>query len=159
MERIRRTSATAVTALTTIALFAGPAGAAVASPDPAPAPARPAAVAGPGEQEGPGALEGPQSARPDGPVRAIGIVAAPETGSVRAWQEFRVVGSAAELRPGTRIALQQRRGERWVTLPASMETARDGSFALRVALGIKGPNTLRVVGGGQASAPFTVAVR
>ncbi|MER7044800.1 MULTISPECIES: hypothetical protein [Streptomyces] len=141
MERRTRTT---VTALTSAALLAGTMGAAIAVVDPAPHSGRAKTS---GFAPGPGR-----------PERAPLTAKATATG-VRAWQEFRVYGSARDLRPGTRVALQQRQGKHWVTLPASMNTTRKATYRMRVHLGLQGRNTLRIVGGGRASAPFTVHVR
>ncbi|MER5772149.1 hypothetical protein [Streptomyces sp. NPDC001985] len=141
MERRTRTTATA---LTTGALLTATMGMAMAVVDPAPAP---------GPRKG--------SAVAPGPGREGGqaLTARPTSTGVRAWQQFRVYGDAQEMRPGTRVALQQRQGRHWVTLPASMNITRASAYRLRVHLGLQGRNTLRIVGGGTASAPFTVHVR
>ncbi|MFF0450806.1 hypothetical protein ACFYT4_31245 [Streptomyces sp. NPDC004609] len=146
MERIKRT---AVTAITATALLAGSMGVALAAADPAPAPAP--VPAKPSKTTSAGQIAGNERPEP--------ITARATAQGVRAWQQFRVYGAVEELRPGTRITLQQKQGKRWVTLPASVRTGHDGTYRMRVLLGLRGTNTLRIVGGGTASAPFTVTVR
>ncbi|WP_371531074.1 hypothetical protein OG302_38080 [Streptomyces sp. NBC_01283] len=79
--------------------------------------------------------------------------------SVRAWQDFHVYGVARHMRAGTRVTLQQKQGKRWVSLPASVYTARNGAYNMRVKLGWKGRNSLRIVGGGAVSPVVYVTVR
>ena len=67
-------------------------------------------------------------------------------------------GATRQLAPGTEVTLQQWQGDRWVTLPASMNTTHRSTYNMRVLLGLKGRNMLRIVGGGIVSAPFTVTV-
>ncbi|WP_405778894.1 hypothetical protein [Streptomyces sp. NBC_00859] len=88
-----------------------------------------------------------------------GITAKPSVNSVKAWQLFRVTGTTAGLKSGTKVTLQQKQGSKWVTLPASAPTTRSGSYSLGVKLGLKGKNQLRVVNGNTASPVFTVTVR
>lgn len=104
------------------AVVAGSVGTAVAVASPAPAQHRPAAAVAP-------AYSAKSSAK-----------------SVRAWQQFRVRGIAQNVRPGSRVTLQQKLGERrWVTLPASMNTNSRSAYSMRVVLGMKGHNKLRLV--------------
>ncbi|WP_367038995.1 hypothetical protein [Streptomyces sp. Je 1-332] len=79
--------------------------------------------------------------------------------SVRAWQNFYVYGVGRNMRPGTRVTLQQKQGKRWVSLPASVYTARNGAYKMRVKLGLKGRNSLRIVGGRAISNVVYVKVR
>ncbi|MFJ8584701.1 hypothetical protein ACIRD2_08565 [Streptomyces sp. NPDC093595] len=65
--------------------------------------------------------------------------------NVRAWQSFRISGTAKQLKPGSRVTLQQKQGKRWVSLPASMNTNRNARYNLRVVLGLQGHNKLRMV--------------
>ncbi|MEV3987386.1 hypothetical protein AB0J57_00595 [Streptomyces sp. NPDC049837] len=65
--------------------------------------------------------------------------------SVRAWQQFRIRGVIKSLRPGSKVTLQQKQGKRWVTLPASMNTTSRSTYSMRVMLGLKGHNKLRLV--------------
>lgn len=88
-----------------------------------------------------------------------GISAKPSVNSVRAWQLFRVTGTATGLKAGAKATLQQKQGAKWVTLPASTPVARGGAYSLRVELGLKGRNHLRIVSGSTASPVFDVTVR
>ncbi|GGQ09349.1 hypothetical protein [Streptomyces roseolilacinus] len=66
--------------------------------------------------------------------------------NVRAWQQFRVRGVAKNVPPGSRVTLQQKVGDRgWTTLPASMSTNSRSMYNMRVVLGMKGHNKLRLV--------------
>ncbi|KQX91560.1 hypothetical protein AB0K86_28915 [Streptomyces clavifer] len=123
MDWFRRASAAA---LLTAVVLAGAVGGATASPG---VPAPPSGASG----EALPALSAHATAR-----------------SVGAWEEFRVHGSARHIRPGTLVTLQQKQGERWVSLPAKMTTS-SSEYSLRVKLGIKGENSLRIVGGGAVS--------
>ncbi|MCQ0003122.1 hypothetical protein [Streptomyces sudanensis] len=65
---------------------------------------------------------------------------------VRAWQQFRVRGVARDVPPGTRVTLQQKTDRRgWTTLPASVNTDSRSMYAMRVVLGMRGHNKLRLV--------------
>ncbi|MEU3922432.1 hypothetical protein [Streptomyces sp. NPDC029004] len=138
MERFKRAS---VTGIATAAVLAGSVGVAMAVVSPAP----------------PATDTGRDSARPAhaGPT----LTARATTDGVQAWQEFRVYGKARQLPPGTRVTLQQKQNGRWVTLPASMNLTQRSTYKMRVYLGLKGRNTLRIVGGGIASPPLKVRVR
>ncbi|MFJ4189283.1 hypothetical protein [Kitasatospora sp. NPDC089509] len=88
------------------------------------------------------------------------ITAKPSTHSVRAWHQFRVTGTTSGIAPGSLVTLQQEQHGRFVSLPASMHTGHRGAYDLRVELGIKGPNDLRIISGNTAASPvFTVTVR
>ncbi|MGP9022615.1 hypothetical protein ACT1U9_29945 [Streptomyces sp. BR1] len=87
------------------------------------------------------------------------ISAKPSVTSVKAWQLFRVTGATTGLKAGTKVALQQKQGAKWVTLPASVPVAHNGSYSLGVKLGLKGKNNLRIVSGSTASPVFNVTVR
>ncbi|MFJ9927796.1 hypothetical protein ACIRU5_17400 [Streptomyces misionensis] len=87
------------------------------------------------------------------------ITATPSVSSVRAWTLFRVTGKTTGLQAGSKVTLQQKQGTKWVTLPASTPIARSGSYALRVELGLKGKNDLRMVSGSTTSPVFNVTVR
>ncbi|MFJ8768117.1 hypothetical protein [Streptomyces clavifer] len=126
MDRFRRASAAA---LLTAVVLAGAVGGATASPG---VPAPPSGASGEDLTALP-ALSAHATAR-----------------SVGAWEEFRVHGSARHIRPGTLVTLQQKQGERWVSLPAKMTTS-SSEYSLRVKLGIRGENSLRIVGGGAVS--------
>ncbi|MFV2120085.1 hypothetical protein ACE14D_17245 [Streptomyces sp. Act-28] len=66
--------------------------------------------------------------------------------NVRAWQQFRVRGVARNVPPGSRVTLQQKvNGSGWATLPASMNTNSRSMYNMRVVLGMRGHNKLRLV--------------
>ncbi|MBM7173517.1 hypothetical protein JQK87_35055 [Streptomyces sp. G44] len=100
---------------------------------------------------------------PPGPVTKAApratLSAKATAGSTRAWQQFRVHGASTHLRAGTRVTLQQLQHKKWVRLPAQMNTSRAHTYNLRVKLGLKGANKLRVVGGGAVSNVVRINVR
>ncbi|MYR59852.1 hypothetical protein GTY54_27685, partial [Streptomyces sp. SID625] len=61
-----------------------------------------------------------------------GITATPSATSVRAWELFRVTGRTTGLQAGSKVTLQQKQHGTWVSLPASMNTSRTGSYSLGV---------------------------
>lgn len=134
---MNRASRLAITGALATALLGGGAAAAVA----APAPAHIASVA----------------AKKPAPKPAL--TAQASAGTVKAWQEFRVTGKATGIKAGTTVTLQQKRGAKWVSLPAKVAVNKNLSYSMRVKLGIKGKNSLRVVGGNAVSPQFTVTVR
>jgi hypothetical protein len=79
--------------------------------------------------------------------------------SIGAWKPFRVYGSGKNFKAGSRVTLQQLQGKKWVSLPVSMNTDRTLGYNLRVELGIRGRNQLRVVGGGAISDVVVVTIR
>ncbi|MES9509365.1 hypothetical protein ABWJ92_23610 [Streptomyces sp. NPDC000609] len=91
------------------------------------------------------------------PVKAS-ITAKASVSSVRAWELFRVTGRTTGLKAGSKVTLQQKQHDKWVSLPASTNTLRDGSYSLGVKLGLKGKNDLRMVSGTTASPVFHVTV-
>ncbi|MEV6752539.1 hypothetical protein [Streptomyces sp. NPDC051214] len=101
------------------------------------------------------------------PVAGAATTAAPRptltakstTAKVRAWQNFYIYGVGRNMKAGTRVTLQQKQGKRWVSLPASVYTARNGTYKMRVKLGLKGRNALRIVGGRAISPVVFVTVR
>lgn len=109
------------------------------------------------------ALAGVSPTPSDGkkPARATAPVAASASASVKtvsAWQQFRIRGAVKHMPPGTRITLQQKRGKSWLTLPASMNTTRKSTYNMRVVLGFKGHNKLRLVAGRHVVSPV-ISVR
>ncbi|MER7671666.1 hypothetical protein ABTY61_24850 [Kitasatospora sp. NPDC096128] len=92
-------------------------------------------------------------------VVSASITAKPSVASVNAWQLFRVTGTTTGLKAGSTVTLQQKQHGKWVSLPASVQTTRNGSYSLGVKLGIKGLNELRIISGNTASPVFTVTVR
>ncbi|MER7109969.1 hypothetical protein [Streptomyces sp. NPDC000229] len=109
--------------ITAAALIAGSVGTAVAVSSPSSAPNKPAVVG-----------------------TALTTASANATvKSVRAWQQFRIRGVVKSLRPGSKVTLQQKQNRRWVSLPASMNTTSRSTYSMRVVLGMKGHNKLRLV--------------
>ncbi|MFI9587599.1 hypothetical protein ACIHCQ_38655 [Streptomyces sp. NPDC052236] len=135
MERFKRASVAGFATAAVLAVTVGAALAVAAPPPPAPT-----------------AAKAPATTRSALTARAT-------VSSVGAWQQFRVYGKAKHLRPGTQVTLQQKQGRHWVTLPASMNTSRKSTYKMRVFLGLKGKNKLRIIGGGTVSDHFTVKVR
>ncbi|WP_371656515.1 MULTISPECIES: hypothetical protein [unclassified Streptomyces] len=88
-----------------------------------------------------------------------GITAKPSVTSVKAWQLFRVTGTATGLKAGSKMVLQQKQGAKWVSLPAVTPLSSKGTYSLGVKLGLKGKNDLRIVSGSTASPVFNVTVR
>lgn len=142
MERFRRAS---LTGLAAAVVLAGSVGMAVAAPAP---PVPPADGTG---NSGNSGNERPAPERPE-------LTASVTVSEVAAWHQFRVYGTTKHLPPGTKVTLQQKQGTEWVTLPASMNTTYKSTYKMRVLLGIKGHNTLRMVGGGTVSPEVTVTV-
>lgn len=101
----------------------------------------------------------PQAVVQQAPAAKPTITAKPSVATVRAWQEFRVTGTTTGLASGTELTLQQKQHGKWVTLPASTPTTRTGTYTLRIKLGLKGKNDLRMVNGTTASPVFNVTVR
>ncbi|WHM40758.1 hypothetical protein [Streptomyces sp. BPTC-684] len=87
-----------------------------------------------------------------------GITAKPSVTSVKAWQLFRVTGTATGLKAGSKLVLQQKQGAKWVSLPAVTPLGSKGTYSLGVKLGLKGKNELRIVSGSTASPVFHVTV-
>ncbi|UNO40674.1 hypothetical protein [Streptomyces sp. MST-110588] len=87
------------------------------------------------------------------------LTAKASVGTVKAWEQFRVTGTSTGVKAGTKVTLQQKQGAKWVSLPASAPVNKSGAFSLRVKLGIKGVNQLRMAGGGVVSPVFKVTVR
>ncbi|MDJ1134555.1 hypothetical protein [Streptomyces iconiensis] len=78
---------------------------------------------------------------------------------VRPWQEFRIHGRVTGIRPGTPVVLQQKQGGVWRSLPAKTAVNRDSTYSLRVKLGLKGKNELRLVADRTVSNTLVVTVR
>ncbi|MFF2805616.1 hypothetical protein ACFVT2_00260 [Streptomyces sp. NPDC058000] len=79
--------------------------------------------------------------------------------TVNAWQQFRITGAAKGIKPGTKITVQQKQHTKWVSLPAQAPINTSGSYAVRVKLGIKGVNELRIAVGSTVSPIVKVTVR
>lgn len=101
---------------------------------------------------------GTQKNSPTAAVKSA-LTAKPSTATVKAWQELRVSGKATGLAAGTKVDLQQKQHGTWKTLPASTTVNKSGAYSLRVKLGLKGKNELRVQSGSTLSPVFTVTVR
>ncbi|MGW6056996.1 hypothetical protein [Streptomyces sp. NPDC055189] len=152
-----------VAGIAALAVLTGPAAAGAGAATPPPAPASGAEAPG-AEAPAPGTTG---TAATGTPVPGAPTTAAPRptltakstASSVRAWQDFHIYGVARHMRAGTRVTLQQLQGKRWVALPASVYTARSGAYNMRVKLGWKGRNSLRIVGGGAVSPVLKVTVR
>ncbi|MGW7080310.1 hypothetical protein ACWGH2_26000 [Streptomyces sp. NPDC054871] len=89
---------------------------------------------------------------------AATLTAKASVSHVRAWQEFRITGKVTGLKAGSKVILQQKQRGAWKALPASTVTNTSGSYGLRVKLGIKGKNELRVASGATVSPVVTVTV-
>jgi asparagine N-glycosylation enzyme membrane subunit Stt3 len=79
--------------------------------------------------------------------------------TVNAWQEFRISGSAKGIKAGTKVTVQQKQGSKWVSLPAQAPVNTTGTYAVRVKLGLKGVNQLRIGAGSTVSPVVGVTVR
>lgn len=101
---------------------------------------------------------GTQKNSPTAKVKAA-LTAKPSATSVKAWQELRVSGKATGIKAGTKVGLQQKQRGTWKTLPASTAVNKSGAYTLRVKLGLKGKNELRMKSGATLSPVFTVTVR
>ncbi|MFD9884694.1 hypothetical protein ACFWZT_24870 [Streptomyces alboflavus] len=101
---------------------------------------------------------GTQKNSPTAKVKAA-LTAKPSATSVKAWQELRVSGKATGIKAGTKVGLQQKQRGTWKTLPASTTVNKSGTYTLRVKLGLKGKNELRMKSGATLSPVFTVTVR
>ncbi|MCS0639200.1 hypothetical protein NX801_26870 [Streptomyces sp. LP05-1] len=86
------------------------------------------------------------------------LTAKASVNSVKAWEEFRISGTSTGLTAGTQVSVQQKQKSAWVTLPASVAVNKSGAYSLRVKLGIKGKNELRMAGGGVVSPVVTVTI-
>ncbi|MFJ9415320.1 MULTISPECIES: hypothetical protein [unclassified Streptomyces] len=79
--------------------------------------------------------------------------------TVNAWQEFRISGTAKGIAAGSKVTVQQKQGSKWVALPAQAPVHTTGTYSVRVKLGIKGVNQLRIGAGSAISPVVTVTVR
>lgn len=138
---------TAVSALVGSVLLIPTTAALAAGADPEPRPAQPA-VAEPVPAQ-------PAAATPV----AASLTAKASVSHVRAWQELRIMGKATGLKAGSKVTLQQKQHGAWKALPADTVTNQSGSYGLRVKLGLKGKNELRVASGATVSPVVTVTVR
>ncbi|MFI9051714.1 hypothetical protein [Streptomyces sp. NPDC053427] len=79
--------------------------------------------------------------------------------TVNAWQEFRISGIAKGIAAGKKVTVQQKQGAKWVSLPAQAPVNAGGTYSVRVKLGLKGVNQLRITAGAVNSPVVTVTVR
>lgn len=91
------------------------------------------------------------------PVAAT-LTAKASVSHIRAWEEMRVTGKVTGLKAGSKVTLQQKQHGAWKALPASTVTNASGSYGLRLKLGLKGKNELRVASGATVSPVVTVTV-
>jgi len=141
--RIRRLTATALTALALLGATATTADAAVVAPA--------AHVAG--------HVMIPAHVQH---VRAHSTITAQvSTGWVRPWQAFRVYGkatTATHVKAGSWVTVQRWQNKRWENLPVHAAVNSHGQYSVRVELGTKGVNHLRVVGAGRVASKGLVVV-
>lgn len=90
---------------------------------------------------------------------AASLTAKASTTTVNAWQEFRISGAAKGIKAGTKVTVQQKQGAKWVSLPAQSPVNSKGAYSVRVKLGIKGVNQLRIGAGSTVSPVVKVTVR
>ncbi|QEV16209.1 hypothetical protein [Streptomyces alboniger] len=105
-----------------------------------------------------GKMLGTQKTSPTAKAKAS-LSAKPSATSVKAWQELRVSGKATGVKAGSKVNLQQKQRGTWKTLPASATVNKSGAYSMRVKLGLKGKNDLRVASGATLSPVFNVTVR
>ncbi|MFG2211336.1 hypothetical protein [Streptomyces sp. NPDC048638] len=79
--------------------------------------------------------------------------------TVAPWQEFRISGAAKGIAAGSKVTVQQKQGAKWVALPAQAPVNASGTYSVRVKLGIKGVNQLRIGAGSTVSPVVSVTVR
>ncbi|MEV8022117.1 hypothetical protein AB0O76_38560 [Streptomyces sp. NPDC086554] len=101
----------------------------------------------------------PQTSAAEAAAPRPALTAKAGVAGVRAWQLFRINGVSQDMAPGTRVTLQEKQGERWVSLPVSVNIQPNGTYGMRVKLGPKGHIALRIVGGGAVSPVVHVTVR
>ncbi|WP_030689605.1 hypothetical protein [Streptomyces globisporus] len=94
------------------------------------------------------------------PVAAPATLSAKATArSIGRWRQFRIYGATTGLPAGTRVTLQQKQGGRWVNLPIVMKTNRKHAYNLRVMLGLKGKNAIRMTHGRTVSNTVEINIR
>ncbi|MEU9111175.1 hypothetical protein AB0D04_05060 [Streptomyces sp. NPDC048483] len=106
----------------------------------------------------PAHLDAPASVVATAPTAAQ-LTAKASATTVDAWQEFRISGTAKGIETGSKVTVQQKQGTKWVALPAKAPVNAGGTYSVRVKLGLKGVNQLRVGSGGAISPVVTVTVR
>ncbi|MEU5210256.1 hypothetical protein [Streptomyces sp. NPDC020742] len=90
---------------------------------------------------------------------AASLTAKASVTTVKAWEQFRISGAAKGIAAGNKITVQQKQGTKWVSLPAQAPINKSGAYSVRVKLGIKGVNHLRIASGSTLSPQVTVTVR
>ncbi|MFF3743409.1 hypothetical protein [Streptomyces kronopolitis] len=90
---------------------------------------------------------------------AASLTAKASATTVNAWQEFRISGAAKGIKAGTKVTVQQKQGTKWVSLPAQSPVNSKGAYSVRVKLGLKGVNQLRIGVGSTVSPVVKVTVR
>ncbi|GAA5614056.1 hypothetical protein CP981_21485 [Streptomyces platensis] len=110
------------------------------------------------------AFAAPQDLHTSAPTVATAPAAASLTAkasatTVKAWEQFRVTGVAKGIKAGTKLTVQQKQGTKWVSLPAQTSVNSSGAYAVRVKLGLKGVNQLRMATGSTVSPVVSVTVR
>ncbi|QHC26215.1 hypothetical protein [Streptomyces sp. GS7] len=110
------------------------------------------------------AMAAPQVVHTSAPVVATAPAAATLTAkasatTVKAWEQFRISGVAKGVKAGTKVTVQQKQGKKWVSLPAQAPINAKGGYSIRVKLGIKGVNQLRIAAGSAVSPVVKVTVR
>ncbi|GGN58636.1 hypothetical protein GCM10012285_55130 [Streptomyces kronopolitis] len=90
---------------------------------------------------------------------AASLTAKASATTVNAWQEFRISGAAKGIKAGTKVTVQQKQGTKWVSLPAQSPVNSKGAYSVRVKLGLKGVNQLRIGAGTTVSPVVKVTVR
>ncbi|MGW7485777.1 hypothetical protein [Streptomyces sp. NPDC054786] len=110
------------------------------------------------------AFAAPQDLHSPAPVVATAPATAALTAkasatTVNAWQQFRISGTAKGIKAGTKVTVQQKQGTKWVSLPAQTPVNSGGTYSVRVKLGLKGVNQLRMGAGSTVSPVVTVTVR
>ncbi|BCK69577.1 hypothetical protein Srufu_035300 [Streptomyces libani subsp. rufus] len=110
------------------------------------------------------AFAAPQDLHTSAPTVATAPAAASLTAkasatTVKAWEQFRITGVAKGIKAGTKLTVQQKQGTKWVSLPAQTPVNSSGAYAVRVKLGLKGVNQLRMATGSTVSPVLSVTVR
>ncbi|KIZ19684.1 hypothetical protein [Streptomyces natalensis] len=106
----------------------------------------------------PAQLHAPKPIVATAPVTAE-LTAKASATTVHAWQEFRISGTAKGIKAGSKVTVQQKQGAKWVVLPAQAPVNASGTYSVRVKLGLKGVNQLRIGAGSAISPVVSVTVR
>ncbi|WP_369354833.1 hypothetical protein [Streptomyces sp. cg2] len=101
------------------------------------------------------------AAKPTAAPAAASLTAKASATTVKAWQQFQISGTAVG--KGTdgdsSVTVQQKQGKKWVSLPAKAPINDRGAYSVRVKLGHKGVNQLRIVSESGESPVIKVTVR